>query len=138
MNASPFLIFSIFLVASCATDPALTLEQKFNRADVDGDGLVSRDEATDLMIGEAFGRFDTNRDGIVDAAEYLAGGGKAEDFKKMDVSGSGKLTLAQAQASPLAVEHMAVPFDEADVNGDGAITYEELVAYRRRLEAVVR
>lgn len=137
MKLLPILLPTVFL-AACATPSAVTSEEAFKRADVNGDGLVSRSEATDIMIAEAFDRFDTNRDGTVDAAEYLASGGTAEGFKKLNKSGSGKLTLAEAQASPAAIEAMAVPFDEADVNKNGAITYAELLAYRERLNAVVR
>ena len=133
------LIFlpAVFL-AACATQTEPTSEQKFNAADVDGDGKVSRSEATNIMIAEAFARFDTNGDGVVDEAEFVAAGGTAENFKQHNKSGTGKLTLAEAQASPKAIEAMAVPFDEADVNKNGAITYEELLAYRERLYAAVR
>ncbi len=131
------LVPAVFL-AACATQPGVTSEERFKQADANGDGVVSRSEATDIMIAEAFARFDTNNDGFVDEAEFVAAGGTAEAFKKHNASGTGKLTLAEAQASPAAIERMALPFDEADVNKNGAITYEELVAYRERLYAAVR
>ena len=42
------------LLASCATTSTLSPEQKFQRADKNGDGSVSRLEATNLMIADAF------------------------------------------------------------------------------------
>ena len=131
-------LLPVLLLAACATSTDPTPEQNFKRADKNGDGLVSREEATDLMIGDAFARFDTNGDGYVDEQEYVQNGGTAEKFREINRSGTGKLTLEEARTSPQVSEHMAIPFDEADVNGNGAIAYDEYLAYIRRVEAAVR
>jgi Ca2+-binding EF-hand superfamily protein len=125
------------VLAACATQTP-TLEERFNAADVNGDGLVSRSEATNVMIAQVFEMYDTNGDGFVDEAEVVAGGGNVERFREATKPLGGKLSLPDAQASPGIVETMAVPFDEADVNGNGAISFEELEAYKAKLEAVVR
>lgn len=126
------------LLAACVTQTQPSPEQAFKKADADGDGLVTRSEATDIMIASRFKALDTNGDGTVSESEYTAGGGTAENFKKFDTSGTGELSLAEVQSNPSAVEHMAVPFDEADVNKNGAITLEEFLAYEKRLDAAVR
>lgn len=138
MNITTSILLPVILLASCATSATDSDLKPFNRADVDRDGKVSRSEATDLMIGQAFGSYDANRDGVVTRDEYVAGGGDAATFARIDSSGSGKVTVAEARSSPAAVEHMAVPFDEADVDKSGAITADEFLTYKKRLEAAVR
>ena len=125
------------ILAGCATQNP-SLESRFKAADVNGDGLVSRSEATNVMISQVFELYDTNGDGVVTEAEYVGGGGDAAKFREAAEATGGKMTLADAQANPAAIETMAVPFDEADVNGNGAITLEELEAYQARLVAAVR
>ena len=137
MKSLPYLL-PLALLASCASSSTSSTEQKFKQADVNNDGVVSREEATNLMISNAFEIFDTNGDGIVDEAEFVAGGGNASNFKKAVKPGSKGLTLAEVQANPKAVERFAVTFDEADVNKSGTITYQEYLDYIERLEAVVR
>ena len=125
------------LLVGCATQSP-SLESRFNAADKDGDGQVSRQEATNVMIGQVFELYDTSGDGLVDEAECVAGGADVTKFRAATKATGGKMSLADAQANPSIVEHMAVPFDEADVNGNGAITLEELQAYKVKLDAAVR
>ena len=130
-------LLSPLLLVACATQTP-SLESRFNAADKDGDGLVSREEATNVMIAQVFEVYDTNGDGFVDEAEMVAGGGDATRFRKETKSTGGRMSLAAAQANPEIIETIAVPFDEADVNGNGAISLEELQAYQAKLRAAVR
>ncbi len=68
------ILLPTFLLAACATttNPGSTPESRFKEADSNGDGVVSREEATNLMIGEAFSMFDSNGDGFVDQTEFVA------------------------------------------------------------------
>lgn len=125
-------------MASCASTSDPSPEQRFKKADQNGDNVVSREEATDLIIADAFKMFDANSDGFIDEAEYTASGGTAENFRKYNQPGSKGITLEQAKANPRVVERFAVSFDEADVNNSGTVTYEEYLAYIKRLEAAVR
>lgn len=126
------------LLASCATTPTQTPEQKFQTADKNGDGSVSRVEATHLMIADAFAMYDSNRDGFVSEAEFVASGGKAANFRKLNPSGSGKVSLQEAQASPAVSKIFAVSFDEADANKDGKVTFAEYQNYLKARDAAVR
>ena len=80
-------------MASCASTSDPSPEQRFKKADQNGDSVVSRQEATDLIIGDAFKMFDSNGDGMIDEAEYTASGGTAEIFRKYNKSGSEGITL---------------------------------------------
>ena len=132
----PFLLLPLVLVGCAKQNPSL--ESRFNAADANGDGLLARSEATDVMIAQVFERYDSNGDGVVEEAEFVAGGGDAAKFRAATKGTGGRISLAEAQANPLAIEKMAVPFDEADVNGNGTLSLEELEAYRARLEMAVR
>jgi Ca2+-binding EF-hand superfamily protein len=128
----------ILLLAGCATTSTSSPEQKFKKADKDGNGSVSRLEATNLIIAHAFDMYDANGDGFVSEAEFVASGGTPENFRKVNKTGSGKVTLAEAQASPLVFNTFAVSFNEADTNKDGQVTLAEYQSYLVRRNAAVR
>jgi len=129
----------ILFLASCATTPtAVTPEQRFKQADKDGSGTVSRSEATNLIIAEAFAMYDANGDGVVTEAEFVASGGSTENFRKVNTSGNGKTSLAEAQASPLVFNTFVVGFDEADTNKNGQVTLAEYQSYLALRDAAVR
>lgn len=127
-----------FLLAGCATTSTPTPEQNFQRADKNGNGSVSRLEATNLIIGDAFTMYDANGDGFVSEAEFVASGGTPENFSKINKSGSGKISLAEAQASPEVFNTFVVSFDEADANNDGEVTLAEYQSYLQLRDAAVR
>jgi Ca2+-binding EF-hand superfamily protein len=131
-----FLLLPLVLVGCATQNPSL--ESRFNAADANGDGLLSRREATNVMIAQVFEMYDSNGDGVVEEAEFVAGGGDAAKFRDATEGTTGGLSLAEAQAKPAIIETMAVPFDEADVDGNGTISFQELEAYQALLEATVR
>ncbi len=127
------------LLASCATTTSTpSPEQKFQKADKNGDGSVSRVEATNLMIADAFAMYDSNGDGFVSESEFVASGGTPEGFRKINKSGSGKVSLEEAKASPEVFNTFVVSFDEADVNKDGKVTLAEYQSYLKLRDAAVR
>ena len=129
---------SVLFLGACATTSTPTAAETFQRADKDGDGKVSRAEAADHIVGEAFALYDKNGDGFVDAQEFTQGGGTLEAFRKINRSGSGRMTLQEARANPEVLERFLVSFDEADADADGFVTPAEMEAYRVRLQAAVR
>lgn len=131
-------IIPVLLLVGCATTTPSTPEQKFKKADKDGNGTVSRLEATNLIIANAFDMYDANSDGFVTEKEFVASGGSSDNFRKVNKSGSGKISLAEAQASPLVFNTFAVSFNEADTNKDGQVTLAEYQSYLARRNAAVR
>lgn len=130
---------SLYLTG-CATRYAEppNMEEQFKRADVNGDGRISREEFQSFMIAEAFARRDKNHDGFVTQEEFLESGGKLENFRKIDVNGAGRISLKEATASELARETMGLPFDGADYNGNGYVTWEEFQRYRAEAQPYIR
>jgi Ca2+-binding EF-hand superfamily protein len=141
MKKSLLLLAAATLVlAGCATSSQsgnAALMKRFQKADANGNQQVSRREFTDFLIAEAFANYDTNKDGFVTLAEWTAGGGRRETFLAMGGS-NGKLTLAQVQASKVAQNQMAIPFDSADTTKTGYLTFDEFVAYRKSAAPYVR
>jgi len=131
-------LIPLVMLAGCATSPTSSPEQKFKQADKDGNGLVSRKEATSLIIANAFAMYDANGDGFVTEGEYVASGGTPENFRKVNKTGSGKISLAEAQASPLVFNTFGVSFNEADTNKDGQVTLAEYQSYLELRNAAVR
>ena len=139
---SSFLLLAaaVVILSGCVTTPKsgnAAVMNLFKQADADGNTQVSRREFTDLLIAEAFANYDKNKDGFVTLAEWTAGGGTRETFLAMG-GRSGRLTLAQVQASKVAQSQMAIPFDQADTSKSGYLPLEEFVAHRKKAAPYVR
>ena len=113
--------------------------ERLKQADVDGNGLISREEAKALpRLARHFDEIDANRDGQLSKEEMHAfhetmhaqhaqerGQRMAEHWKKLDTDGDGRVSLAEAQAN---APRLAQNFQRIDANGDGFITPEEMKA----------
>jgi Ca2+-binding EF-hand superfamily protein len=140
---SPFLLLATaaLVLAGCATQPQsgnAALMNRFKQADASGDGKVSRDEFVDLMVGESFANYDKGGKGYVTLEEFTAGGGTPATYRQIDRDGNGRVTLADAKASPIVRKQFVGPFDAADTSGSGSVTFEEFTAYRAAAAPYVR
>jgi Ca2+-binding protein (EF-Hand superfamily) len=134
-------LVGILMLGGCSTTPAKrteNIEALFKRADKSGDGRVSRAEYEDFMIEEMFALYDDNGDGIITEEEFVADGGTVETFRKLNRSGSGKLSKDEAMKSRLIRDHVAAPFDEADKDGSGYVTWDEFKAALEKRRAYAR
>jgi len=146
MKIRPFFLLLPLLatfVIGCTTTKRyeyrqLSLEEHFERADKDGDGLVTRKEYGSLLIEDAAGYFDENGDRIVTRKEYYASGGTPEGFQKIDLNGDGQITIEEAKSSDFAMDYMTGAFHAADSDKDGYVTLEEAKVYRKKAQAAVR
>jgi Ca2+-binding EF-hand superfamily protein len=105
------------------------------RADKDGDGRVSREEATAAgaeRSGQWFDKLDADKDGYVTkeemakAREDRRAGMRTkmdEHFKAADINSDGQLSLDEVQAK---MPRMADRFNDIDKNKDGQLSKDEL------------
>lgn len=136
-------VVGLFSFGACSTSPKqalapISLEEQFRLADADGDGKVSREEFSALMIEQAFFWMDSNHSGRITKSEFVNSGGTGEVFAELDRGNKGFFTVADAKANPRAREIMSKPFDEADVDGNGYVTWVEFQRYRERAAPYVR
>jgi Ca2+-binding EF-hand superfamily protein len=86
-------------------------------------------------------RYDTNKDGVVDRAEWQAG--QEARFKSLDANGDGKLTQEELFARTPAIGNSVLPNDRQaqrqssyfqllDANKDGVVTLEEFMVQANR------
>ena len=86
-------------------------------------------------------RYDTNKDGVVDRAEWKAG--QEARFKRLDTNGDGKLTQDELFARTPAVGNSVLPSDRQverqstyfqllDADKDGVVTLAEFMAQADR------
>lgn len=94
------------------------------RADSNGDGAISRAEAT-ALADQRFAMMDTNKDGTLTADERTGPG--ARMLERADRDGDGKVTKAEYDAAALQ------RFTRMDANGDGTISASELGAIMERV-----
>ena len=138
-SSSLLCLASVLSLTGCSTtSPTPAAEASFQRADVNGDGTISRQEYDAHLIGDMFARFDTDKDSAITKKEFLDNGGTADGFGKINTSGSGKITLQEARASAGVRKTLDAPFKEADVNRDRAVTLEEFRAARAKALDYVR
>ena len=109
------------------------------RADTNGDGKVSKDEAAalqDKMQGDWFDKTDANKDGFLTQdeirkgrearREHMRGEMKArgeERFKEADINNDGQISLDEAQAK---MPRLAERFTTLDADKNGMLSKEEL------------
>lgn len=120
-----------------ADEFASQMSQARTSTDLDGDGAVDRDEMLTAFVGEdsetlgevqandhegiaTFAAMDTNGDGKVSKMEYAAE--ICRWHERGDVDSDGQRTEAERTS------RMVFVFDELDVNDDGVVEKEELIA----------
>lgn len=94
------------------------------RADTNGDGAISRDEAK-AQSDQRFAMMDANKDGVLSGDEMTGSG--ARMLIRADKDGDGKVTKAEYDAVS------AQRFARMDTNGDGTISADEVRAIADRM-----
>jgi Ca2+-binding EF-hand superfamily protein len=140
INLSTFAVGLASLLAGTAYagDPPKSDAPHGMQADKDGDGRVSRAEATASgaeRSGEWFDKLDLNKDGYLTQEEmkqardtrYQAHGEMKEKmearFKEADVNSDGQLSLDEVQAK---MPRLADRFTTLDTDKNGLLSKEEL------------
>jgi Ca2+-binding EF-hand superfamily protein len=126
---------ALFTGTAYAGDPPKSDAPHGMKADTDGDGRISRAEATSSSAersGKWFDKLDTNKDGYVtqdemkQARDTRHGDFKEKAdarFKEADVNGDGQLSLDEVQSKmPRLGDH----FTDLDKDKNGMLSKEEL------------
>lgn len=120
------------LLAACQT----TAPSRFDLADTDRDGKLTRAEMSDAQVIATFNSRDANKDGKLTRAEWLVPGDEAGpgQFRERDGNKDGIVTLDEAKAWGRTSDRSALLLKEADTNGDGAVDRNEALAYYGKSE----
>ena len=93
-------------------ESSATWEKRFQAMDVDGDGVLTRDE----------GVTPHGKHAVPEERRKQAEDRRGKRFASLDSNRDGKVTIAEFQAKRVQV------FSKADANGDGKVTRDEMVS----------
>lgn len=135
MKRSISAIFTTLIAAAAFNAAAQAPAGKPAKADTNGDGVISREEAkAKPRLDKNFDKIDTNKDGVLSRDEIKAAHAKGAErhFHRIDTDRDGRISREEAKARP----RMAENFDRIDANRDGFLSKEELAAaHRERVKA---
>ena len=122
-------ILSVLAVASCST--VSPQPNRFDQADLNHDGKLTRDEVYTHMVSTIFEARDTNHDKLMTKAEWNTdmSADEVKLFKARDTNHDGVVSLAEAIAYSKKMKTYDATIKEADKNKDGFISREEAVAF---------
>lgn len=124
------------LFTACQT----TAPTQYDKADLNADGKLTYDEASDYLVTSNFTSLDANKDGAVSKAEWNPEGdaASAKLFAQRDANRDGVVTLAEALAFAKKKGTYEPVAKEADTDKDGFISRKEATAYTASKEGPVR
>ena len=127
------------LGTGCVTqsaDPDSNLAARVNQSK---DGRISKEEFVNWNIARIFKLYDAGGKGYVTLQDWqrLQGTSKDAQYKRLDANHDGKVTLAEAQASPKVRAALGGTFADIDTNHDGWIDHKEASAYLLKRQTFV-
>ena len=123
-------------LAGCQT----TAPNRFDQADTNHNGNLSRDEINTYLVTGVFESRDANHDGKMTRAEWLVGEdpGQEKIFRDRDANHDGTVTLEEAVACGRRKGTANELVRKADKNKDGSVSREEITAYYGSKEGPAR
>ena len=125
--------------AACQTTQTAK-PNRFDQADTNHDGRLTRREVSDRIVTEAFEGRDTKKNGKLTKAEWMMSGDDKWNkvFSGADTSHDGVVTLEELKAYGWKKGVGNDFFGEADKNRDGYLSREEARAYYASKEGPMR
>jgi len=132
------LAAAVFLSACATTHTAKP--NRFDQADTNHDGRLSRNEISDFLVTEVFNGRDANKSGQLTKAEWTVPGDEKWNkvFCGADANHDGVVTLEEAKAYGRKIGAGNDFFKSADKNRDGFVSREEVASYYASKEGPVR
>lgn len=103
-------------------DEAATLEERFDQLDEDNSGDLDRQELQNFQGGQQQGRAQGNQGG---GQQQFENQDKQEAFRKLDDDNNGKISREESAANPTLEEE----FDELDQDNSGELDKQEFQEY---------
>lgn len=131
-------VLGLSVLAACKTAPSSA--SRFDAADVNHDGSLSRAEMSDFLVVSVFSARDTDGDKKMTLTEWSEAGDTAalKSFTQRDLNKDGLVTLAEAQVFGRSQKSNDAIFVEADTNKDHALSRGEVTAYYASKEGPFR
>jgi Ca2+-binding EF-hand superfamily protein len=109
--------------------------KRFGSADVDGDGGISEGELAIVILGAVYDQGDTNSDGKMTLAEWLAVNPKANPsaLRKADSDRDGAVSVSEIQAYAADQRAFKKLFNRIDTDKSESIDPAEAKAFRSAL-----
>lgn len=107
-----------------------TAEQSFNNRDANKDNFLVKTEITGSRLADSFDKFDTNKDGKLNLAEYKTG---RDSMQGQGMGRQAQGTGAQSQGGnrqQMQGRNVDARFKERDMNGDGFVSKTEVSGSR--------
>jgi Ca2+-binding EF-hand superfamily protein len=139
MKSLPLLLpLAAVLLLSCQSTPQP--KDRFDEADLNGDGKLSHDEVSDYLVNTLFVSRDANKDGQLTLAEWDPQATKETNrqFALRDTNKDGLVSLEEAKVYARKARSFDHIMKAADADGDGFITHAEAIAYYGSKEGPLR
>ena len=129
--AVPVILFS------CQLSPVQADRSRFKKADVNGDGKLSLEEANQFELARIFKNIDINENGTIslDEAKDMGPEYTKGVFDTYDINTDGKVNYQEFYKVQVAKGGMKNRFNAADSDHDGFVTYPEADARVKFLDA---
>lgn len=133
-----FFVCASLWFGACQTNQPRT-SNRFEKADVDHNKLLSRQEVGSYVASNLFEGLDKNEDGKLSSAEWNAGGNEmtVQSFRKADANHDGVVTENELIAAAIHSRRMDQFINGADSNRDGSVSKPEAMVYYARREGPV-
>ncbi len=126
-----FLAATLSIFTACQTTSSTAGNSRFDKADADKDGKLSKIEVSDYFVSNIFESRDTNHDQKLTWTEWKVEGVKVAKtrFNSYDTNKDGSVTLEEALVYGRKHGVFEEAFVESDTNKDGFVTLVEVQAY---------